>query len=81
MTHEPSITTSDELTARYRESRGWTTEPGPTSRISCEMPRDLVQRLNRQARLSGVPRAAIIAAAVEGLVSEFEQIDAGRADG
>ena len=64
------------MTAEYRRSRGWATDPGPTSRVSCELPRDLVRRLNRQARLSGIPRRMLLESAVLGLVNEFEQIDA-----
>lgn len=68
-----------DMTAEYRRSRGWDPDPGPTSRISVPLNRDLVRRLNRQARLSGIPRADIIAAAVEGLVREWEAIDAEEA--
>lgn len=53
---------------------------GTTSRISCELPIDLVERLNGQARGMGVGRAHLIASAVEGLVRQFEAIDAGRDD-
>lgn len=67
---------ADDLAAEYRRSRGWPAEPGPTSRISVELPRSLVRRLNRQARLMETPRRQIIEAAIEGLVREFEEIDA-----
>ena len=66
----------DQMTADYRRSRGWSADPGPTTRISVELPRELVQRLNRQARLMETPRQQIIEAAILGMVREFEDIDA-----
>lgn len=65
----------DPLLVDYRRSRGWNPEPGPKSRISLELPRDLVARLNRQARSTGIARHSIIETAVIGLLAEWEQID------
>jgi metal-responsive CopG/Arc/MetJ family transcriptional regulator len=67
---------TDEMTAEYRRSRGWSPDPGETSRISCVLPRELVRRLNRQARLVGAQRQQLIEAAVEGLLRDLEAIDA-----
>lgn len=77
-----------ELTAAYRRSRGWDPEPGTRTRISCELPRDLVARLNHQARLleadagsdgRTASRAFLIETAIMGLLASFEAIDADEA--
>lgn len=67
--------THDDLEREYRRFRGWNPEPGETSRISLELPRTLVQRLNRQARLMDVARRHLIEAAVVGLLDALEKED------
>jgi predicted transcriptional regulator len=43
-----------------------------TTRISVELPRDLVRRLDHQALLTRTPRRRIIEAAILDTVREFE---------
>jgi hypothetical protein len=72
---------SDSLLTEYRKARRWNPDPGPTSRISVELPRPIVARLNKQARSSGISRRLIIETAVLALLSEWEQIDAEQEPG
>lgn len=48
----------------------------PKSRISLELPTELVDRLADQVEMTGIGRAYLIETAVMGLLREFEQIDA-----
>jgi predicted transcriptional regulator len=48
---------------------------GGRSRISCELPSELVRRLEAQAMAMGCARQSLIEAAVLDLVNEFEAID------
>ncbi len=45
-------------------------------RISLDLPDPLVRRLEAQSEMLGTSRADLIGTAVEGLLREFEQIDA-----
>lgn len=48
----------------------------PKSRISLELPAQLVERLEDQVEMTGIGRAYLIETAVLSLLGEFERIDA-----
>lgn len=50
--------------------------PPTKSRISLELPTAMVERLEDQAEITGIGRGYLIETAVEGLLAEFEAIDA-----
>lgn len=56
--------------------RGVAAPVEPKRRISLELPESLVARVERQCELMGMGRQDLITAAIEGLVREFEAIDA-----
>lgn len=59
----------DALTAEYRKSRGWG-PAGTTSRVSLELPVELVTKLNKHCRINKLRRHEFVAQIIEAHLPE-----------